>query len=219
MNQVGWDTGRPRRAHETPTADKMDAVRKSDDGKFIQTKTRLPLPPVLYEHLKVCNGLDVYERAAFDHMWGFESWNTNFTFNLFPSISKLESGKSVEQQFLPYFIGSSLKMGGKPESLDPKVIQRLQKERLYLYNIHYQAGHLKPYIKFDVCRRLLSKANYLMLKHSHMVDKDDVDSKEFEDMDSSVIQFLLNQIQNQKVRDGCIAISKQKKSDWPHYKK
>jgi len=217
--QVGWDTGRPRRAHETTTAEKMIAVRLADDRKFINTKTQLPLPPVLYFDLRVCNGLDVHERAAFDHMWGFELANKGFSFNLNPE--PVQSGSvdhGYEHFYLPYFVGVSLKFGGKPELLDNSNIMKLRNQRVYLHNIHYQSS-TKLYIKYDVCRRLLSTAQLLSLKHTQHLDVEALRAKYGDFESTNRIAFLLDQIQNPTVREGCISAMNQKKSEWPNYAK
>ena len=159
-SQVGWDTGRPRRANcDPPTAEKMAAVRAGDDNKFITVKNKLISTgmPVLYADLRVCNGMDVQERAAFDHMWAYDLKNTGFTFNFNPEpvaikatintptttttslTSAPEKEIGYEHYYLPYFIGASMIMGGKPESLNEQDIVELRKQRLYLFNVHYQS--------------------------------------------------------------------------------
>ena len=86
--------------------------------------------------------MDVQERAAFDHMHGYNLHNKGFTFNFNPEPLPPESEGEVgyERSYLPYFIGASLKMGGKPESLHEEDIAALKTQRLHLFNIHYQAG-------------------------------------------------------------------------------
>ena len=146
---MGWDTGRPRRAQcDPPTAAKMAAVRAGDDSKFLAVKNKLLTTgmPVLYSDLRVCNGLDVQDRAAFDHMHGYVLQNTGFSFNFNPepivgsSTATTTTTTGYEHYYLPYFIGASMIMGGKPESLNEKDIAELRKQRLYLFNIHYQSS-------------------------------------------------------------------------------
>lgn len=86
--------------------------------------------------------MDVQERAAFDHMHGYNLHNKGFTFNFNPEPLPPDSEGEIgyERSYLPYFIGASLKMGGKPESLHEEDIAALKTQRLHLFNIHYQAG-------------------------------------------------------------------------------
>lgn len=123
----------------------MAAVRAGDDNKFITVKNKLISTgmPVLYTDLRVCNGMDVQERAAFDHMWAYDLKNTGFTFNFNPEpvASKATvTTPGYEHYYLPYFIGASMIMGGKPESLNEQDIAELRKQKLYLFNVHYQSS-------------------------------------------------------------------------------
>ena len=117
----------------------MAAVRAGDDNKFLAVKKKLldTGMPVLYRDLRVCNGLDVQERAAFDHMHGYNLHNSGFDFNFNPDPvpdsgargpgeGKEQAEAGYERSYLPFFVGASLKMGGKPESLDEQDIAALK---------------------------------------------------------------------------------------------
>lgn len=84
--------------------------------------------------------MDVQDRAAFDHMHGYVLQNAGFSFNLNPEPTTTSKEIGYEHYYLPYFIGASMIMGGKPESLDEQDIAQLRKQRLYLFNIHYQSS-------------------------------------------------------------------------------
>eukprot|EP01036_Dinobryon_divergens_P035399 gene35399-45862_t len=213
------------RSHcDPPTREKMAAVRAGDDNKFLKVKKKLldTGMPVLYSDLRVCNGLDVQERAAFDHMHGYNLHNAGFTFNLnpepLPPDSEDRDPREVgfERHYLPYFVGASLKMGGKPESLDEQDIARLKTQRLYLFNIHYQAG-TKEFIKADVCRRLLSQATLLSVLHRRRHDQDFLDKFQrlYGSAENGNLTFLRDSIQNPTVREGCAGILSGMKSKWP----
>jgi hypothetical protein len=128
--EVGYETGRPvtSSSHDIEISDKA--------FKFA---AQLALPSV-NRSLLLCNGLDVYNRTVFDHM---HAWNNrrNFTLNL-------ESGLGI-----PYFYGAATYCGGKPESLEKAEIDRLEHERLYVLNMHYQGG-TKQFMNYDLCRVL-----------------------------------------------------------------
>ena len=198
----------------------MAAVRAGDDAKFLNVKSKLPLPPVLYSDLRVCNGLDVHDRLAFDHMHGFELDNTGFTFNYLPEPvpANLDREIGYEHYYLPYFIGSSLKMGGKPESLDPDEIAKLRQQKLYLMNIHYQAG-TKEFIRADVCRRLFSQAYLLSILDRHRNDQAFLASYNslYGNKVGGNFTFLESIIQNPVVRNGCLEFLKTMKSKWPQF--
>jgi len=122
---VGWETGRPYsvRLKYHPTANgSLEVARAVADEAFkFAAKLDIPTSP---KRLKICNGLDVLNRTVFDHM---QAWSAgrNFSLNL--------NGNGV-----PFVIGASLNHGGRPESLDPEALTKLENNRLYLNNIHYQ---------------------------------------------------------------------------------
>jgi hypothetical protein len=124
---VGWDTGRPYHTqllYHPLAKGNITRAREIADEAFIYT-SKLNLPPVTRQ-LAVCNGLDVINRTVFDHMHAWDA-GTNLSLNL--------DGDGV-----PYVIGASLNHGGKPESLDPEIVEKLEHSRLYLNNVHYQVS-------------------------------------------------------------------------------
>lgn len=145
----GWESGRPwlhREKNRGQSA--LRAYQTAADESFWFLK-RQNLPSTYksmdsnkkngHHRLKLCNGLSVVNRTVFDHRAAWE-WIDGFTLNL--------NGSGV-----PYGFGESLRIGGAPESTDPKTVQLLHGERLYFNNVHYQSD-AKVHIPYDVCRVL-----------------------------------------------------------------
>ena len=139
-SEAGWDAGRPYIAEDPHATQAMtDSIRSSTDASFTKTK-QFGLPTV-GQTLHLCNGLDVVNRTSFDHMYGWYSLGSGFSFDL-----------TGEGQ--PYVISVANRMGGKPESLDLEDLKRLQTTKLYVNNIHYQ-GDTKRFLLYDICRLLV----------------------------------------------------------------
>jgi len=106
--------------------------RLNDDFLYVKTLTM----PKVDRSLRLCNGLDVVNRTVFDHMHIFFR-EKGFTYDF-------GGGRA------PYFIGAVAKIGGIPESIDDEEVKMLEKQKLYVINIHYQ-GETKPKLIKDCC--------------------------------------------------------------------
>ena len=144
---VGWEAGRPWLA-EDPHLDEAGRKRVQDtsDNAFKFSKA-LAIPGV-DKSVTLCNGMDVVNRTVFDHMNGWQQ-GTDFRFGF-----ATDGPTGVLPGEPPSVVGPCGRMGGRPESLEPAIVQELARSRLYLNNIHYQGG-MKDYIHYDVCRLLL----------------------------------------------------------------
>lgn len=136
----GWEAGRPWLIEDrNPNAGMLATTRKFCDEEFqVVKKQNLPVSENGVK-LRLCNGVSVVNRTVFDHFVAWE-WVDGFNLNL--------NGTGI-----PYGIGVSQRVGGVPESLDPKDLEILSSQRLYFNNIHYQGGD-KSHVPYDVCRVL-----------------------------------------------------------------
>ena len=118
------------------------ASREKNVAAFDFAASLAPKLPAVLRPLRLCNGLDVFNRTVFDHMHGWTSGN-------FTLINKQDD----EHFGLPFTYGARSMHGGRsdlaPGSPDPTT------RRLFFLNLHYQGPQAKAQLTPDVCKVLL----------------------------------------------------------------
>ncbi len=145
---VGWDTNRAQSVWSVsvPHPD-IKSVQDIFDSRLFEARNRINTPPQnssLYTHkedkisvnntttttkprpLRICNALDVQNRIAFDHMWGFQ--HPNFSMNtqdhdLYMHLLREQNtaSKQKSSSVLSSFLGSIVDSKTEPPELDPQI--------------------------------------------------------------------------------------------------
>ena len=123
-------------------------TNETDEALIFSKKLSLPKRET-HMRLNLCNGLRVVNRTVFDHYQAWK-WGRDFTLNI--------DNRNDPSFGIPYVIASSLAVGGQHEKDiydTEEAIQKLETQRLYLNNVHYQGGY-KNVLILDVCKVLMN---------------------------------------------------------------
>lgn len=182
LGSAMWDAGRPQsfgtgRLRRTPK--QMEEIWSKYDFKFKQARDSFTMARVSNPGLIVCNGLDVVDRATFDHQHA--TYSSSFSLNLnltqhsllhhFHHRHQPMNATSYQDRIvtvhdplthlLPHITGLTSFYGGRAESFDKNDVRDLNRKPLYFYALHYQ-GPGRIWLPLDVCQRLVSLPQYYM---------------------------------------------------------
>eukprot|EP01038_Epipyxis_sp_PR26KG_P006355 gene6355-8754_t len=156
-NDVDWDTGRPFKPNGH-VIDSQECFRdRAIYDRAFQFAKSLEIAPV-NNSLRVCNGMDVVNRSAFDHMHGWKT-GRDFSFN-------------IETDGIPSTTNCCMD-GGKPEinviqaylQKHHNIVSSFDNSKLRINAIHYQ-GDSKERIGKELCELLRVTSD------KHIIDQD-----------------------------------------------